>query len=190
MFLLVLFFAPKKRTDWGVGVSPTNGLGELSKKLLWFFLRRKNNVGGAPTNKGLRISHFSHPSSDRLPYALLKGKAEGAVAAVATFVGQLLGDDGLSGSGKLLVALDEVVDALIVDIGIIGDALTGEILAEIVTVGANGLCQLLQGQVMLQVELGGDAVLAQQLFYLGEVDRGGRGRRLLCLDGSGVFQPG
>ena len=42
---------------------------------------------------------------------------------------------------------------------------------------------------MLQVELWGDAVLVQRLFDLGEVDGDGDGRRLLCLDGCGVFQP-
>ena len=112
------------------------------------------------------LSCTTHPGGYRLAYALLEGKAEGAVAAVTAFVGQLLGDDGLSGSGKRLVAADEMVDAQIIDIGIVSDALTGEILAEIVTVGANGLSQLLQGQVMLQVELRGDAVLFQQLFDL------------------------
>ena len=75
--------------------------------------------------------------------ALLEGKAEGAVAAVATIAGQLLGEDGLPSSGELLVATDEVVDAQIVDIGIVGNALTGEIQTEIEAVGANRLGQLL-----------------------------------------------
>ena len=75
--------------------------------------------------------------------ALLEGKAEGAVAAVATIAGQLLGEDGLPSSEELLVATDEVVDAQIVDIGIVGNALTGEIQTEIEAVGANRLGQLL-----------------------------------------------
>ena len=33
MSLLLLFSAPEKRREWGVGVSPTTELGELSKKV-------------------------------------------------------------------------------------------------------------------------------------------------------------
>ena len=94
------------------------------------------------------LSHV-HPSRHTLACALLEGEAEGAVAAVTTFAGQLLGNDGLPGSGELFAAVDEMVDAQIVDIGIIGDALTGEILAEIGAVSAYSLCQLLKGQVVL-----------------------------------------
>ena len=113
---------------------------------------------------------MAHPRGDALASALLEGEAEGAVAAVAAFAGQLLGNDGLSGSDYLLVAADEVVDAQVVDIGVVGDALTGEILAEIEAVGANSLGQLVQRQVMLQVELRGGTVLCQLSFDLGEVD--------------------
>ena len=66
--------------------------------------------------------------------------------------------------------VDEVVDTQIVDIDIIGDALTREILAEIRAVGANGLGQLLQGEVVLQVKLRVDATLGQQSLDLGDVD--------------------
>ena len=69
-----------------------------------------------------------------------------------------------------MVAADEVVDAQVVDIGVVGDALAGEILAEIEAVGANSLSQLVQRQVMLQVELRGGTVLCQLSFDLGEVD--------------------
>ena len=55
-----------------------------------------------------------------------------------------------------------MVDAQIINIGIIGDSLTGEILAEIRAVSANRLSQLLQGQVVLQVKLCVHAVLCQQ----------------------------
>ena len=55
-----------------------------------------------------------------------------------------------------------MVDAQIVDIGVVRDALTGEILAEIVAVGTNGLRQLLQRKVVLQVKLGSIAMLFQQ----------------------------
>ena len=105
------------------------------------------------------LSRVAHPGSYALARALLEGQAEGAITAVTAFAGQLLGDDGLSGSSGLLVAADEVVDAQIVDISVVCDALTGEILAEIEAVGANGLCQLLNGKVVLQVELCTNAVL-------------------------------
>ena len=117
----------------------------------------------------------THPGSDGLAYALLEGQAERAVAAVAAFAGQLLGSDGLSGCSKLLVAADEVVDTQVVDIGIVRDALPREILAEVVAVGANLLRQLLQGEVVLQVELCGYAMLFQQLLDLCDVDVGDSG---------------
>ena len=95
--------------------------------------------------------YLVHPCGDALSGALHEGAAEGSVAAEAALLSQLLGDDGLSGCGQFLVAFDEVVDAQIINIGIIRDALTREILAEIGSVGAYGLCQLLQGEVVLQV---------------------------------------
>ena len=119
-----------------------------------------------------RESHHRvlYPCGYGFACALLESQAEGAVAAVTAFAGQLLGDDGLSGSGELLVAADEMVDAQIVDIDIIRDTLTREILAEILAVGANGLSQLLKAQVLLQVELCVHAAFFQQLLDLGEVD--------------------
>ena len=71
-------------------------------------------------------------------------------------------------SGELLVAVDEVVDAQVVDIDVVGDALPRKILAEIVAVGAYLLGQLLQGEVVLQVELRGHAALGQQMLDLGK----------------------
>ena len=44
-------------------------------------------------------------------------------------------------------------DAVTVDVGIIGGALLGEILAEIGAVGADGFGQLAQRQAVLQIEL-------------------------------------
>ena len=115
---------------------------------------------------------FAHPGRYALACALLEGEAEGAVAAVAAFFGQLLGKDGLSGSDELLVAADEVVDSQVVDISVVRDALTGEIQAEIGTVGVNGHCQLLNGQVVLQVEFGLHAVNSQPSLDLGDVEFG------------------
>ena len=48
MFLLVLFFAPKKRTDWGVGVSPTNGTGDYEKTFFGSFFEERIMCGGIP----------------------------------------------------------------------------------------------------------------------------------------------
>ena len=109
------------------------------------------------------LSHLiaAHPRRDSLAHALLEGKAEGAVAAVAAIVGQLLGNDRLLGSSGLVEEVNEMVDTQIVDIGIVGGVLTREILAEVETVGANGLSQLGDGQVVLKVKLRGDAVLLQ-----------------------------
>ena len=122
-----------------------------------------------------------HPVCYRLAHALRAGEAESAVTVVTAFADQLLDGKGLLGAGDLLVAADEIVDAQIVDIGVVGDALTGEILAEIRAVGANRPGQLLKAQVVLQVKLCGRAVLCQQLFDLGEVDIGEIGRCYLYL---------
>ena len=110
-------------------------------------------------------------------HALLEGGAEGAVAMVAALLGQLLGDDGLMGSGKLAVAGYEVTDAKIVDVCIIACILTGEILAEIVVVHADGCRELRQGQVWLQVEPRVLTVLRQQLADMGYFTLG---RGVLC----------
>ena len=87
---------------------------------------------------------------------------------VAALLGQLLGGDrltigtgGLAGAAGLAVAVDEVVDAEVVDVGVVACALTGEILAEIVAVHADGSRELRQGQVRLQVKLRVLAVLCQ-----------------------------
>lgn len=111
-----------------------------------------------------------HPGCHALVGALQEGTTEGPVAAEATLVSQLLGTDRLSGSNARLVAPDEMVDAKVVDVSIIGNALTGEILAEVVAVGVDSLGQLFTGDVVLQVELRGFAAFAQQLANLFDVD--------------------
>ena len=55
------------------------------------------------------------------------------------------------------------------DVLIVTGALTGEILAEIVAVHADGCQELRQGQVCLQVELRVLAVLCQQLADRGKL---------------------
>ena len=97
------------------------------------------------------LGRFAHPSRNGHSHALLEGEAEGAVAAVAAVVGQLLGGDGLPCGDCLAIETHKVVDAEVVDIGIVGHAMTGEKLAEIEAVDADSCGELLQGQVVLQV---------------------------------------
>ena len=103
-----------------------------------------------------------------MAHTLLKNNTKGAVAAVTAFAGKLLRGEGLLSAGNLLVAADEVVDAQVIDIAVVGDALTGEIQAEVGTVGANGLGQLLQREVVLQVKLCFYAVHLQHLLEMRE----------------------
>ena len=100
--------------------------------------------------------------------ALLEGYAEGAVAAVTTAVGQLLGLDrlALGGGRRLAEELYEIIDAQRVDVGIVGSALAREIHAEIGAVGAQGLSQLHRRKVGLQVEFVALAAVVQQLTNL------------------------
>ena len=85
-----------------------------------------------------------HPGLYALAHALGEGTAEGAVAAEAALLGQLLGANVLlTGCDGLLVKTDEVIDAQTVDIGVVSVTLPREILAEVRTIGADGLRQLL-----------------------------------------------
>jgi hypothetical protein len=83
-----------------------------------------------------------YPGSHRLSRLALNDTTKSTVTAVATLLSQLLGTEVALFSNSLMIEVDKVMDAQIVDIGIIGHALTGEILAEIVTVGTNGLSEL------------------------------------------------
>ena len=112
--------------------------------------------------QSVRLNRFAHPSLYSLSHALLKGEAEGAVTAVAAVAGQLLGSEGLLGLDGIAVVADKVIDAEVIDIGIVCDALMGEIAAEVEAVGADSLRQLGKGQVVLEVELRLDAVALQQ----------------------------
>ena len=105
---------------------------------------------------------FVHPRRDALALALPEGDAEGAVAAVAALGGQFLGGEGTLGSVGLTDETDETVDAQVVDIGIVGGALTREIHAEVGAVGAKGLRQMRERQVVLQVELRALTLLLEQ----------------------------
>ena len=103
--------------------------------------------------QSVRLNRFAHPSLYGLSHALFESEAESAVTVVAAVAGQVLGSEGLMGVDGIAVVAVEVIDAEVVDIGIVSDALTGEIAAEIEAVGANSLSQLGKGQVVLQVEL-------------------------------------
>ena len=81
--------------------------------------------------------HVAHPSCHRLACPALKGITEGVVASVATLHSQLLDGEGTLGSDSLVIKADEMINSQIVDIRIIIQALNGEILTEIVAVGAN-----------------------------------------------------
>ena len=66
-------------------------------------------------------------------------------------------------SRRCLIELGEMAYSQTVDIAIVSDALTGEELAEIGAVGTDGLGQLGEGQVVLQVELRVNEVLLMKL---------------------------
>ena len=72
---------------------------------------------------------------------------------MATLLSQMLGSDGALGIDGLTIETDKVIDAQIVDIGIVGRALIREILAKIESIGSYNLSKLKKGQVMLQVDL-------------------------------------
>ena len=85
----------------------------------------------------------AHPSGYALTRALREGSTEGAVTAEAALLSQLLDTNRLLGSYGIFVSFDEIVDTQVVAISVVRYALAREIMAEIITVGANGLCQLL-----------------------------------------------
>ena len=126
---------------------------------------------------------LTHPCRYALAHTLLESQAEGAIAAITALVSQLLGRDSTLFSNSIAIEANEMADAQVVDVGIVIRTLTGEILAEVKAVGTYGFGQLLQREVVLQVELRGDAVLCQLSFDLGEVDIDGSCRCLLCLSG-------
>jgi len=71
----------------------------------------------------------------------------------ATLVGQLLGSERTMIANRLMKEADEMIDAQVVDIGIVSHAYSSEILTEIETVSANSFGKLEKAQVVLQVEL-------------------------------------
>ena len=63
----------------------------------------------------------SSPCSHRLSHALLEGEIEGAVTPVAAIVGQLLDGKTAMGSNCFTIETDEMIDAEIIDVGIVCD---------------------------------------------------------------------
>ena len=94
---------------------------------------------------------------------MLEGGAEGAVAPEAALAGQLLRGEGTLVGNGFIIEIDEMADAQPIDVGVVGQTLLGEVLAEIVVVGADGLRELGQGEVVLQVQLGSLAMQLKQL---------------------------
>ena len=115
---------------------------------------------------------MAHPGCYALTRTLLERETESAVTPVAALVSQLLGGNRSLGGDCLMIKSHEVIDAEVVDIGIVSDALTGEILAEIEAVGTNSLSQLEKAQIVLQVEFFSHAALFQQLFDIRGDDHG------------------
>ena len=105
----------------------------------------------------------THPRRDRLAHALLEGYGKSAIAPETALLSQLLGSERALGSGSLLVEAHKVLDAQTIDIGIISGVLTCKILAEIITVGSDGLAELTERNVLSQVELSSLAIVLQQL---------------------------
>ena len=83
-----------------------------------------------------------HPGSHRQTHFALEGIVKGVIITEAALLSQLLGGERATGINGLALEDDEVVDAQIVDIGIVSRALIGKILAEIETVGSNSFSKL------------------------------------------------
>ena len=87
-----------------------------------------------------------HPGRHRLARLALESLAEGAVTTETALLGQLLGGEETLTSDCLMIDAEEIIYTQIVDISIVGDALTGEILPQVGAVGADCLGKLGEGQ--------------------------------------------
>ena len=72
---------------------------------------------------------FAHPGRHGLTHAMLERETKSAVTLEAAVVSQLPGGEGMPCSYSLMIETDEMIDAQVVDISIVTDALTGEIVA-------------------------------------------------------------
>ena len=109
------------------------------------------------------LGSVTHPRRDRLTHALLEGYGKSAITPETALLGQLLGSERAPGNGSLLVEAHKVLDAKTIDIGVISGVLTCKILAEIITIGSDGLAELTERDVLAQVELSSLAIVLQQL---------------------------
>ena len=82
----------------------------------------------------------------------LEGNVECIVTTETTLESQLLNHYWLMVSDCLVVEVDEVLDAQTVDVAIVSHTQTGEMLAQIETVGANQVGKLGNGNVVLQIK--------------------------------------
>ena len=82
---------------------------------------------------------------------------------------------------SLAIEGNEMTDTQIVDIDIVSNSLTGEVLTEIRAVGADGLGQLLEREVVLQLKLLSHTVFFQLLFDMVEINSYGNSGWLLSL---------
>ena len=82
------------------------------------------------------LANIAYPSSHILAHLLFKHAAESRVTAVATLLCQLLDSEITLVGDRLAIETDEMIDAQVVDIGIVCSMLTGEILTEIGAVGS------------------------------------------------------
>ena len=97
---------------------------------------------GLRLNRGTKLYLFAYPGGDALVHALLEGGAEGAVAPEAALAGQLLRGEGTLVGNGFIIEIDKMADAQPVDVGVVGQTLLGEILAEIVAVHTDGCREL------------------------------------------------
>lgn len=103
-----------------------------------------------------------HPGGDGLAFGFFEGGAKGDVALEAALIGQLVGGEDSACTQGLIIESDEVLYAKAVDVGVVGLARPGEILAQISSVGANESCKLGKGHVMTQIVLLFHAVLLEK----------------------------
>lgn len=83
-----------------------------------------------------------HPGSHRQSRFALEGTAKGVITAETTLLSQLLSGERAMSFNSIAIETGEVIDSQIVNIGIVSQTLTGEILAEIETIGADGFGKL------------------------------------------------
>ena len=80
---------------------------------------------------------MQHPLSRVHSHIPLEGSTECVVVAEATLESQLLGGCWLVCCCRLMVYIDKVLYAQVVDVGIVSDALRGKVLAEVGAVDAD-----------------------------------------------------